>query len=427
MRNSLFILSLVIIVNLNGLTIQDAYKRVQKISPDLKELEYKYDASVYAIEKEKTKQNINITWDASYSKYKDSTVEPYSLIVDSGTYNIILNKSLYDKSINLDIDKKEIEQEIQKINLLSKRQELLVELFEKYLEIDRLELQKKLNEKNLKVAEERFQKKDKLLKFGLSTKIEFYEASVSLHEAQNNFNNTQQSYFIALLNLEDFLDIKIKSIEKINKKNLIYEIINKYENYENFELNDDSFETLKVRLNQKLEFIKLKHVKNLYMPKVDFSTTYNYVDSSYKYDDEQKILFNFKVSGLFYKGGYYKTAKNEMTLLSKSSQENIILSIRENDFDFREKLINLKSSILEYQLMLKTLESSKLHYEYMLKAHEKGLKDLSELLDSEAKVSEVENNIIESSKKLIIYYIKLQFLRKKLDEEFLTNFSLNSI
>jgi outer membrane protein len=215
--------------------------------------------------------------------------------------------------------------------------------------------------------------------------------------------------------------LKSSNIQISNIDNII-SIIDNYIKTNNKISVYNSFDTLLAKMQSDMEYLNLIKLRKSYYPTIDLSTSYNVINSENKYDNEQLLMGQINISGIFYKGGSISYRKKEITNLYKSSLEQIKITIRDDKYKTREYLMNIKSNLSKYKLTNETLKSSKLHLKYIKEAYEHGLKDLTQLLDAEGKIISLRSDIINIGIETILEFIKLKYIEKDINKDFIVIF-----
>lgn len=256
----------------------------------------------------------------------------------------------------------------------------------------------------------RYKQMEELLNLGLSNKMDALESKVRYDESMLEVNKAQRQIELARLELFKLVG------EEIQTKNSFSNL--KLEFFEN--INTAKFTNISENLDYKQNIImqeiaqkEYKKRKSEFLPTLDLSLgyyNYDYIDKNNFGDEKNKFetMLSFKIP--IFSGGATSSRVQEAKLLNLSAAQKLSDIQKQVEIYQKQMLSDFQNYIFEYKITQNSLNHAKIYAQSIQRGYEEKLKDLVDLLDAKSRVFKAQNEALQSSYKLIMSYLELNYL-----------------
>ncbi|MDO5046803.1 TolC family protein [Campylobacter sp.] len=364
--------------------------------------------------KERTKQTLasffpSVSFDVSYNgqRYKKNSIKVDESYI---RYGVSINQIIFRPASWYELNQDKLREQGSDLINLAVEQDLAKKVAKAYFDyshaLNSLEFAKQYEE----VTKARFKQLQKSLEFGLSNKMDLLESKVRLDEARLNINKVKQQIQIANLELTSIIGSQIEVNKRLSNLDLEFFKGIMLEQF------SDISKNLQYKQSEILTQIsneELKKRKSEHLPSVNLNVGYyndRYMERKYPIDENNKLQSTISFVFPIFTGGQTAARVEEARLLNlsnierqKNSQNKILVEQKKVVSEF----LNL---IDEVDLTRLSLENSLLYRDFVQQAYNDGLKDVVDLFDAQAKVFRMQNELLNSSHKLVLSYLELEAL-----------------
>lgn len=256
----------------------------------------------------------------------------------------------------------------------------------------------------------KFDQLSKRLELGLANKMDTLEANVRYDQALLGVSRAQRRIEVAKLALakltgqeigtyDDFENLQLDFFESVDTS--------KYENvFANHEYQQSQIAS-KIAIYEKNKRIAA------FLPTADFSLSYSNYDYKEKVrfgDEKNKVETMFRVSMPIFKSGLTYARMQEGEYLKMSSLTKELDTQRKVEIDQKTAVSDFRNYLSEAKIMRNSVQTAKLYQISVERGYNEGLRDVIALFDARARVHQTMLDSLEASHKLVLAYIKLEYL-----------------
>lgn len=345
--------------------------------------------------------------------YKKSEYErnPDNAMTHQGLFNYALNahQVIYNPEIVSRTDAQEARSKHAKIKLDLEKKELAQQLFDSYLDLlkshNRIELLKNYLDYN----SVKLQEIEKRYTMNLSNKMDLLEMRVEKDSANIELQKEQRLFKVYRLKFQNLVGIEEFELPHLTNRQMIAQSVTTMQGNvaEDLDL-ENSLYIQNATASLDVSKSELEIAEDGHMPKVNFDASYSKFDTDDPLVDSQFNSIKYVMLSVnlpIYSGGATSSRIESSRLLEQAALEELYSIKKETQVMYDEYIARFDSSAESVWIYNDAYTSAELYVEAIEKGYAHGLKSLTDLNDAKNKLYEVKFNYIENIYELVNSYV----------------------
>lgn len=349
----------------------------------------------------RSEQELNVKNRTAVNDQINQTLTTYSVslrqsLYNAKTYSSIAVEKNRDKltQTGVELQKKELAQEVFKVYLDVLKSINKIELFKSYLEYNKYKLQALT----------------KKYKMNLSNKMDLLEVKVDYNSAVIDLDKERRLLKVSKLKLQKLIgevEYELPVIE--SDKSVIEHMTTMRASIEDGNL-EKNLEIKQAKLAREMAQKEIKNAYNEHMPTLDFDASYSKFDtdnptSDSDYDNIQQYRVTLNIP--IYTGGYVSSKVTAAKLMSKASVEDLLETQKEAKVRYDEYLALYDAASESVTMYKEAIDSAELYVESVRQGYNHGLKSIVDVNDAKVKMYEVKYKYVENMYEMVDSYVGL--------------------
>lgn len=345
--------------------------------------------------------------------YKKSEYErnPDDAMTRQGLFNYAISarQALYNPEIISRIDTQESRSKHSQISLDLEKKELAQEVFDSYLDLlkskNRIDLLKVYLNYNIVRLEEI----EKRYAMQLANKMDLLEMRVETDRARIELQKEERLFKVNRLKFQNFIGEKNFELPTLTTRQRVANNVTIMQ--KNVANEGDLEESLYIkRAHASVDVSKneLESAQDGHMPKVSLDASYSFFETDDPLVDSQFNSIKYVMLSVnlpLYSGGATNSRIDTSRLLQQATLEELYNAKKETQVMYDEYLARFESSADSVWIYNNAYDSAELYVEAIEKGYAHGLKSITDLNDAKNKLYEVKFNYIENIYELVNSYI----------------------
>jgi outer membrane protein len=411
------LLSISVLFASEPLTLSNAYDLALKNEPRLKSASLKAMANAESIDQVTSRLYPQLQGSASWGRYEYDAQYLHTPVKEDYTdYSISASQAIYHPEYWRGIDQARTKQSATTFQYQAQAQQLGLDLTKAYFLVLRDMKNVELAFSQKEFYGQKYKQLEEMLKFGLSNRIDLLETKIQRDKATSQWLTEQKHTQVAKLRLEYLIGEKIDQLNTFDFDSIDTTKLSMERNeWEDKISQNPSTKASQLVAQAAHDEIAIRNYEHY--PKVDLSLNRKETNSAdpvaHSYDN-QAIL---RVSVPLYQGGYTQSRVREAMLLLDSAQKEQEYYKQEATARFEEAWQERQFAIENFNNLKESKKSAELYMQSIEKAHEAGLKSVVDVLESKAKVYEIQRDLVDAGYELVNNHLTLLDVTGELNVE----------
>lgn len=371
---------------------------------------YNAQAEKERINEESARLYPQVDLSASYKKSEYET-NPDKFVIDQGLVNYSANarQPLYNPEIVSRIDAQEARSQYAEIKLELEKKELAQELFNSYLELLKSKNKIELLDAYLSYNTLKLEEIEKRYEMRLANKMDLLQMRVETDSARIELQKEQQFFKVNRLKFENYIgrsDFDLPTLS--NREQITKNIALMQKNIFDAKDLDESLYVRQAYASMNIRKNELEIAKDGHMPRVNLDAAYALYDTDDPLVDSQFNSIKYVMLSVnlpLYSGGATSSRIESSKLLEQAATEELYSAQKEIQVMHKEYLARFVSSAESVELYNHAYDSAELYVEAIEQGYSHGLKSLTDLNDAKNKYFEVRYKYIENIYELVNSYV----------------------
>lgn len=402
------------------LSFSKAYQLALENAHHIRASSFNAQAEEERVNEESARLYPQVDLSASYKKSEYET-NPDKIIIDQGLFNYSANarQALYNPEIVSRVDAQEARSKYAQVKLDLEKKELAQELFNSYLDLlkskNKIELlDAYLNYNNLKLEEI-----EKRYNMQLANKMDLLEMRVERDSARIELQKEKQFFEVLRLKFENYIGISNFDLPKLtNRQQITKNIALMQKNIFDAKDLDESLYVRRAFASMEVSKSELEIARDGHMPRVNLDAAYSLYETDDPLVDSQFNGIKYVMVSVnlpLYSGGGTSSRIESSKLLEQAAAEELYSAQQEVQIMHKEYLTRFVSSAKSVELYNNAYDSAELYVEAIEQGYAHGLKSITDLNDAKNKYFEVRYKYIENIYELVNSYVGVSIVANDFD------------
>lgn len=392
------------------LTFSKAYELALANAHHIRASSYSTQAEEERINEESARLYPQVNFSASYKK-SEYTTNPDQRVIDQGLINYGANarQALYDPEIVSRVETQEARSKYAQIKLELEKKELAQELFNSYLDLLKSKNKIELLEAYLNYNTLKLEEIEKRYEMKLANKMDLLEMRVETDSAHIELQKEKQLFQVIRLKFENFVGISNFDLPMLtNRQQITKNIALMQKNVFDDKNLDESLYVRRAYASMDVSKNEVEIAKDGHMPRVNLDASYSLYETDDPLVDSQFNGIKYVMLSVnlpLYSGGATSSRIESSKLLQQAANEELYSAQKEVQVMHKEYLARFISSAESVELYNNAYDSAELYVEAIEQGYSHGLKSLTDLNDAKNKYFEVRYKYIENIYELVNSYV----------------------
>lgn len=399
------------------LTLSKAFDLALENEPKLKLTRLQAESSKEWYEQSKARLFPQVQGNLSWGFYGyDAEYLTEKVNEDYTSYSLSASQALFRPELWSALEENKARSQKSLYQYKAQEQVLGVDIVKAYFDYLRTIQNLAVNQAQKEFYSKKYAQFEELLKIGMTTKMDLLEAKVHRDNSKSLWISEQKRLNVAKLKLEHLINQPIDGVQQINFETLsLNQFHVERSNYET-KLNQNPA-LLGSKAGERSAQAALEGREYEHYPKVDLSLSHKQTDTTdrvaHTYDTQAVIQLNIPI----YRGGYDQSRIREQLKLREAAAYEVDYVIKENKLKFEAIMADRNTLIEKVDILRESKQSAELYVEAMEQGYQKGLKSIVDVLEAQAKLHQVQLDMIDSGFELINNHVTLLDLTGELNQE----------